>query len=404
MIVRRILFAFSTLAFLFGGLYTGEYIYYIGFCLLVSVLFYSIVTNLWVLLDFNYLQTITPNKTSKGKDAALVIQIHNDKPFLFPFIRIHYQLPDSVLSGKTENEVLSILPFQHGEVRRDFKCAFRGSYPMGITRIEVMDMFGLFRFKMDLTKRPYYKPLILTVYPRILHLQHLPLAQIEQDGLLNNQLLKSYEAAAPSEIREYRYGDPLKKIHWKASSKLQDILVMDYEITTQPHTLLYLEGISPEASRDIVRYEMEDQLIETATAISHYILYKWHPLKLIMYGKERKELSGVNPHDFHGFYEFLSEIDMESPFSMEAVIQMDSITFRQNGSLILVIHQLSYKLFNHLCLFQQNGIFPMVFLIQHREKQNKEYHKVIKSLNEKGIPTFLIYTDQRVDEALEVIL
>ena len=280
MILRRILFSAATLALLFAGLYTGEYIFYIGFALLVSVLIYAIVTYVWVLLDFKYIQSITPEKTSKGKDATLVMQIHNDKPFIFPFIRIYYQLPDSVFTGELEEDVLSILPFQHGEIRRDFHCAFRGSFSLGITRIEVMDMFGLFKFHIDLSKRSYHKPLKINIYPRILHLQNLSLPQIQHEGEQNNQLQKSFETAMPSDIREYRYGDPLKRIHWKASSKLQDILVLDHEITTQPHALLYMEGIPLEAPDTRAKHEVEDQLVETVTAISHYILHKWLPLKL----------------------------------------------------------------------------------------------------------------------------
>ena len=404
MILRRTLFSVATLALLFAGLYTGEYIFYVGFALLVSVLVYAIFTNVWVLLDFKYLQSITPEKTSKGKDATLVMQIHNDKPFIFPFIRIYYQLPDSVFTGELEEDVLSILPFQHGEIRRDFHCAFRGSFPLGITRIEVMDMFGLFKFKIELSKRSYYKPLKINIYPRILHLQYLPLPQIQQEGVQNNQLEKSYETAMPSDIREYRYGDPLKRIHWKATSKFQDILILDHEITTQPHALLYMEGMSPEIPDSMAKHEVEDQLVETVTAISHYILHKWLPLKLTIYSKKRKELSGRNPQDFQSFYDLMSEIDLTSPYSMEDVMQIESQSFMQDGSLILVLHQLSYSLFNQLCIFRQNGIFPMVFLVQHRDQENKDYPKILDELNNKGIPSFQIYSDERLDEALEVIL
>jgi uncharacterized protein (DUF58 family) len=404
MTLRRTLFSVMTLALLFAGLYTGEYIYYIGFALLISVLIYAIVTNVWVLLDFKYLQTITPERTSKGKDATLVIQIHNDKPFIFPFIRIYYQLPNSVFTGELEEDVLSILPFQYGETRRDFHCAFRGSFTIGITSLEVMDMFGLFRFHINLSKRPYYKPLTLNIYPRIIHLQYLPLPQIKHEGMQNSQLQKSYETAMPSDIREYRYGDPLKRIHWKASSKLQDILILDHETTTQPHALLYMEAMPPEAPNSMIKHEIEDQLVETVTAISHYILNKWLPLRLTVYGEDRKELSGSNPHDFQAFYDLLSEVNLVSPYTMENVMQIESQSFKQNGSLILVLHQLSYSLFNQLCIFRQNSIFPMVFLVQHRDQENRDYPKMLEDLNNKGIPSFQIYSDERLDEALEVIL
>lgn len=401
--IKRGLFAACTLILLLAGLYSGDYIYYIGFGVLISILIYAIATNLWVLLDFNYLQTISPNKVSKGQNAILTIQIHNDKPFIFPFMKIYYQTPASILAGTTEKGVLSILPFQHGEIREEFNCSLRGNYQLGITHLEVGDMFGLFRFPMNLMNKHYHRLQLLSVYPRIIHLAYLPLPQIQLEGILNNQLLRTNEAATLSDIRQYRYGDPLKKIHWKASSKLQELQVMNHEMTTQPHALLFVET-TPNRAEGMERHQIEDQIIETTTAIAHYILHKWLPLKFVIYHETRKELNGRNPQDFQAFYEQLSNISFDSLFPMTEIMQMESTTFHQRGSLILIIHELSYTLFSHLCIFKQTGVYPMIFLIQHRNNNYPEYRKMIEELNEKGIPSFLIFTDQRIDEALEAVL
>ena len=401
--VRRIFFTLCTVALLLLGLYTGDTLYYICFGILISIMIYAALTNLWVLLDFKYLQDITPDKASKGQNAVLTIQVHNDKPFVFPFLKIRYQTPESILTDTRKEGVLSILPFQYGEIREEFPCSLRGNYSLGITGIEVADVFGLFHFSMDLTKKHYHKLPLLSVFPRILTLNDLPLPRIQQEGLLNNQLLKPNETAILSDIRRYEYGDPLKKIHWKVSSKLQDLYVMNYEMTTQPHTLLFLEMKPPVLAGLMERRQVEDQMIETATALSHYILNKWLPLKLVVYQEERQELSGRTPQNFPSFYELLSGIVFDSPFSMTEIMQIESTAFHQSGSLILVVHQMSYDLFNHLCILKQSGIYPMVFLVRHRSDKNKNYGRMMQDLREKAIPSFLIYSDQRLDEILEAI-
>ena len=144
-------------------------------------------------------------------------------------------------------------------------------------------------------------------------------------------------------------------------------------------------------------------MIETATALSHYILNKWLPLKLVVYQEERQELSGRTPQNFPSFYELLSGIVFDSPFSMTEIMQIESTAFHQSGSLILVVHQMSYDLFNHLCILKQSGIYPMVFLVRHRSDKNKNYGRMMQDLREKAIPSFLIYSDQRLDEILEAI-
>ena len=96
---RRIFIALCIVVLLFFALYTGEDLYYIGFGILVSVVVYAALTNLWVLLDFKYLQDIAPGRANKGQKAVLTLQIHNDKPFIFPFIKIYYQTPETILTG-----------------------------------------------------------------------------------------------------------------------------------------------------------------------------------------------------------------------------------------------------------------------------------------------------------------
>jgi len=400
---QGILFVLCTAALLLLSLYTGDLLCYIGFGILLSILVYAVLTCLWTLLDFHYLQDITPKEAPKGKHAVLTIQIHNDKPFLFPYLKVSYRTPESLLTDTKKEGILSVLPFHYGEIREEFPCSLRGIYPIGITGVEVMDLFGLFHFSMDLTRKHYHKMLRLTVLPRVLSLSNLPLPEIRQEGLLSNQLLKTNETAVQSDIRRYAYGDPLKKVHWKISSKMQDLYVMNYEMTTQPHVLLFLEMNLPDRISRLERRQLEDQMVESTTALAHYLLSKWIPLQFIIYQRSRQELSGRTPQNFPAFYEFLSGIAFQSPFSMSRILQIESSAFHSNESLILVVDQIGYDLFNRLCLLRQSGVRPMVFLIKNRNRENQEDEKMLQDLRKRAIPTFLIHTDQRLDEALEAM-
>ncbi len=401
---RGILFVLCTAALLLLGLYTGELLCYIVFGILLSILVYAVLTCLWTLLDFHYLQNIAPKEARKGQNAVLTIQIHNDKPFLFPFLKVSYRTPESLLTNTKKEGILSVLPFHYVEIREEFPCSLRGNYPIGITGVEVMDLFGLFHFSMDLTRKHYHKMLQLTVLPRVLSLNDLPLPEIRQEGLLSNQLLKTNETAVQSDIRRYAYGDPLKKVHWKISSKMQDLYVMNYEMTTQPHILLFLEMNLPDRISILERRQLEDQMVESTAALAHYLLSKWIPLKLIVYQRARQELSGRTPQNFPAFYEFLSGIAFQSPFSMSRILQIESSAFHSNESLILVVDQICHDLFNRLCLLRQSGVRPMVFLIKTRNRENQEDEKMLQDLRKRAIPTFLIHTDQRLDEALEAMV
>jgi len=64
------------------------------------IVIYSLFSILWVMLDFNYFQQVIPSRVKKGEKVVLEIQIHNDKLFIFPYIKVFYQTPHSVIENR----------------------------------------------------------------------------------------------------------------------------------------------------------------------------------------------------------------------------------------------------------------------------------------------------------------
>lgn len=396
--VRAFIISLGTL--LLGlGLYSGEKIFFMGFAVIASLIFYALITNLWVLMDFRYLQRVTPEQATKGDRASLIIQIHNDKPFIYPYIKVFYQIPQSALINEVKEEVLCILPFHYGEIKEEFTCELRGDYTLGIIGVEVGDPFGLFTFYTNLLNRSYYKPLRLSVAPRVIRLTSLPLPQIQAEGTTRQEFLPTEEPSSLSDIRQYHYGDPLKKIHWKVSAKLQALYVKNYETNTQPQILMFLETF-PFPSEGIARYKVEDQMIECAVALIHFVLSKWLSLQLIIYHMERQQLSGRNPGDFNRFFDYLAALPFNSPFRMDEILSMESHGFNKGQSVVLIVHDMSYQLFNRLCLLKQSNIHPLVFLIYHSPELKEDTKRMIDELNRREIPCFPLHTDERIDEVL----
>ena len=385
-----------------GGLYTGERIFYIGFGICISVLFYSLITALWVMLDFNYTQSIDPNQVTKGNKAILQMEIHNDKLFIFPYIKIYYQIPESKITGSLKESSCSILPLQQHIIREEIHCNMRGRFPLGITKVEISDLFGFFSFTFDLTTKSYYRPLYLDVWPRILHLDSLPIPQIDHEGSLNANMTDTQEFSNVSDIREYSFGDPLKKIHWKLSSKVQKLLVKNYETDTQPEILLFIE--TPYSSnKDIINYQIEDQIIECATAIIYYLLSNWISVELIIYSNSRQGLTARNLQDFDRVYGFLAQLTFSSPFSITDILRMEYHTLGSGTGLFLIVKNLSPQLFNTLFLIKDNNITILLFYIRNPHKPRREEQHIIQELEEKGINTIIVDIDKRLDKILEVM-
>jgi len=393
----------SALIFLIIGLYSGERIFFMGFAVTVSLILYSIITSLLVLYNLNYLQNLNPSVVTKGSKTTLRLELHNNKPIIFPYIKLYYQTPENVILGSSKEWVIYVFPFTNHRIEEEFTCVLRGHFSLGIIKVEVKDLFGFFTFSTNLTKQYNHKPLSLIVHPRVLLLSNLPLPHLHLEGVLNKEFSSVEEPASIADLRLYRFADPLKKIHWKVSAKLQEIYVKNYETNTQPQIFVLMETC-PFSGDVMTRFKVEDQIVECTTAITHYVLSKNLPLNLVIYRKNRLHLSGREPQDFERFYGFLASIPFDGTFTMSDVLEMEFAALSHSGSLLLVIHHMTGSIFNRLCIMKQSSIHPILFLVQPPDLDNVNSIIMLRELNEKGIPSFLVRTNERLDEVMEAIL
>lgn len=399
---RIVIFTILFLSLSFG-LYTGEKIFFMLFNILLMLIVFSLIMVIWILIDFKYLQTIEPAIVEKGQSANIKIEIHNDRPFIYPYMKVYFKTIKEAIEDSEREYVLSILPFKHEIIEEEFACSLRGKYPIGITSIEVQDPFGLFTFNIDLSKRHYYKQLYLIVYPRILDIPYIPLHSIEMEEVQSSQLTQTGDPSSISDIRQYEYGDPLKKIHWKISSKYQDIYVKEYETSSAPRALIFLET-TPYPIDGIIRYELEDQMVECTISIINYMLYRYIFTELIIYNKNRQQLAGREPHDISYFYNALSLLSFDSSLPLEQILILEETILDNSYNIVLITYSIDYNLFNRICIFKQLGFYPIVFLIEHKMYRDSTMANMIVQLNNMDIPSYMISTGERLDDILEDLI
>lgn len=388
---------------LFFGLYTGERIFFIVFAILALLVLSALIMGIWILVDFKYLQTVEPSAVEKEESATLKIEIHNDRPFIYPYMKVCLRTLKETIGGYEREYVLSILPFKHKTIEENFSCPLRGKYPIGITSVQVQDLFGLFTFNIDLSQRPYYRQLYLTVYPRILEIPSLPLLFVEMDEVQSSKLRQTEEISSVSDIRQYEYGDPLKKIHWKLSSKYQDIYVKEYETSSGPKTLVFLETTSYPVD-GVVRHELEDQLIECTIAIINHMLQRYISTELIIYNRDRLRLRGQKPHDLPLFYDTLSLLHFDGSLPLNQILTLEEANLDKSYNIVLITYSLDYGLFNRICTFKELGFYPILFLIEHNSYRDIGLANMITQLNDIDIPSYMISTEERIDEVLEDLI
>ncbi len=212
--------------------------------LLVSLLFFLTggVARLWdsyCLSRVEYRRRLSSNRVFFGEQVQLEVEVANNKPLPLPWIQIDDEIPAevSLLKGKTfpsynmDRVVLSnLLPLSwYHRVKRRYHllCQQRGYFAFGPARIRSGDLFGFFSREKEVKPVDH-----LMVYPKIVPLARLGIPSKQPLGNIHTRRHIFQDPVLAQGVREYHFGDSLKRIHWKTTARLGQLQTKVFESTT----------------------------------------------------------------------------------------------------------------------------------------------------------------------------
>lgn len=173
----------------------------------------------------------------KNQNYTYHFRVNNTSIFAYPFVEAQMWLPQSNSVRCTLRKVqLSMAPFSSYDVNNDVRFRFRGTYEIGVKCFYVYDFFRLMRVRVDVEN--YNQVYVL---PRKLNLDEAAAQAISDSVARTVRSPISYDRLEVSDIRDYRMGDSLKSIHWKLSSKSEQMIVKEYNTGTANITNVYCD-------------------------------------------------------------------------------------------------------------------------------------------------------------------
>ncbi len=162
--------------------------------------------------------------TNRGRLARHFIKLIEDCPFEHPDNR-----QKAFLITRIKPRTTTSFTYQA-------TCYRRGYYPAAAVTVQSGGPLGLV-----VRRRTLPLPLKLTVYPRFYPMAGLPVSEVVWadwgHGVKSNVADEFYGS------REYRYGDPLKHIHWRNTARLGDFMLKEFEQARQGSvTVLFDNG------------------------------------------------------------------------------------------------------------------------------------------------------------------
>ncbi|MBQ3088231.1 MAG: DUF58 domain-containing protein [Clostridia bacterium] len=204
--------------------------------------------------------------STKGQAVSMKIHLKNLSFIALPSLRATITYCGAFSSEPEKTEITFPLHALTNQTSSfDISSNHVGVVKVDLHNIYMHDYFRLFRFKFkinqsyEITFLPELHPLTMDIRPNTLL------------GVDSDVFSKSKKGDDPSEvfaIRDYIGGDKLNRIHWKLSSKQDNLMVKDYSLPINNSISIIPELASPSSEnllKDI------DAVIETAFNLSNFL-------------------------------------------------------------------------------------------------------------------------------------
>jgi uncharacterized protein (DUF58 family) len=151
----------------------------------------------------------------------------------------------------------------------------RGEYSLGPLIVTREDPFGLVAADRASVGRSE-----VVVTPRVFPLIRSELIQASGDGARHEHRMSSHPQVDELIAREYRAGDPMRRIHWRATARRGELMVRQEEQEVDPAVVLLLDtgSVTGESS---VAPETFEHLVDLAASIAVHVLGDGFRLSLV---------------------------------------------------------------------------------------------------------------------------
>jgi uncharacterized protein (DUF58 family) len=274
----------------------------------------------------------------------------------------------------------------------DFRVRYRGYYRLGLSRMLVTDLLGLFTLKRRLNDT-----ITLTVWPRLLDVSHFPLARNILSQSNSNFEIREEDYAVVTDIRKYEPTDPLKRVHWKLTAKKNEWMVKNFQTNALNRVSLFMDTFQlSDVYEDALI--LEDKMIETSIAVLNFCLRNGMPVE--WYARMDVKREAANRGQFEALYRMAAELEFDGlPESASVLPMLNKCINEYTGYINAILSTVSLNpaLYERIINAEHMGhsVSVLYFTLGRRDADADE---IYKKLRDSGINCFKITPETDLNE------
>lgn len=229
----------------------------------------------------------------KDEEVTLNITYKNNGILSLPFIKEDIKLNSKLSFNNNIKDRISLSANEEVSVEYSFYGFHIGIGDINISRVEVRSLFGLFGHTI---KNNYIQNIIIE--PKCMEISGVDFLTdegIENDDIKSNNI---YIGEPGYEYEKYNEGDPLNRVNWKLSSKLNTLMIRKDSKVNKPNKTFILDSYIKE---DNNYDDICDTLIEGVIGVINELYQKGYEISLL-----------INFNGVWRRFEIISEDDMNN--------------------------------------------------------------------------------------------
>lgn len=344
---------------LFGGSLPFSIFYALLFMLLASYLYIRIVRSVFDI------EIICSEKIlSAGASSNVLTKIKFDMPLPVPYAEIRSDAFSA--SGNRHSGFIRDTTWDENIwIEADIKFLQRGIHSLDNIYIKVSDLFHITCFEKNMNTGIKIK-----VYPRIYKIKPLALGGIDIYHEASDLKSRSEDQHAIRDVRKYREGDSLKKVHWKLSAKQNDLYVKNLDTISGEEIVLFVDMNKKNYSFDDNGI-IEESIVDFSSSIIYQMIGKNLSIKVFLNTSPGRYFELDDKPGFNKLTDYLMTQKSDGVLELFQYIYENAYRLHRMNKIAIVVSELDDRLIEALIPMSSSGYLISVFYCVNNQEQQK---------------------------------
>lgn len=335
------------LSLILGLTYGGTLFYYLFY----SMFFTLVATYIYIELINNYIEieiVFEGDYLHAGDtaDCTTILSCTLDIPV--PYIEIRSEVFQAAFTEYTA-QLVNLSATESQWIKNNIVFYKRGIYNLGNVNLKIRDIFNVVELRKNINTKRYVK-----VYPRIYELVNPAYGgkDIFRDSIDfkgNNE-----DQFTIKDVREYRQGDSLKKIHWKLSARYGELYVKNFESISGEQTVIFVD-----LNKKINEYDIygiyEERVIDITISLINVQRKKDIGTKVYVNSKQPREFNILCKEDFNELLEYFVNQESDGELDFSEYIQNNYYKTHRVNKLLAITSKIDKRIVSNIISINNAG-------------------------------------------------